>query len=153
MEPKQWFLVGALSKGRLIYTYRNQQTMFACAHGLGQQFSGLKPDGTQKIGKQMCREVPSISRASSATYFSNQSSSGELTSNWCCIYFTFQDSSNNPKLSRSMLDFSTWQSFVSFSLAPHVLSPRNIVACCLLAGLVYWASPEKTVGNTYWSCG
>lgn len=49
--------------------------------------------------------------------------------------------------------FSAWQSFVSCRLAPHVLSPCNILACCLLAGLVYWTSPEKAIGNTYWSCG
>lgn len=150
---KQSFLVGSLSKDRLTHTYKEQQPIFARVHGLGQQFSELKPNGTQEIGKQMCREVPSVGRASSATYSSHQATPGGLTSNLCWIYFTFQNSSNNPKLCRSTLDFSAWQSFVSCSLAPHVLSPCNILACCLLAGLVYRTSPEKAIGNTYWSCG
>jgi len=46
-----------------------------------QQFLVLKPNGTQEVGKQMCRDVPSTSRTSSATYSSDQSASGELTSN------------------------------------------------------------------------
>lgn len=70
-----------------------------------------------------------------------------------CIYFTFQNSSSNTKLHRSMLDASAWRSFVIYSLTPYTLSPCNIFIRCLLARSVYWTSPEKAIGNTYWSCG
>lgn len=64
--------------------------MFACVHSLGQQFPVLKPSGIKEIGKQMCCEVPCISRASLSTYPSGQPTAEGLTSNWCVFISHFR---------------------------------------------------------------
>lgn len=108
VELKQSFLTESLKKDRLTHTYENQQPMFACGHGLGQQFSVLKPNETgHKRQENRCamkfpvwaeRPQPHI-----LVINSPQRANIKLVSD----LFYIPDTSNNPKLHRSTLDFST----------------------------------------------